>query len=213
LARRHHVPEGVLTRGLAASAAALFLAAAGCDLFETRTPNDPGSSTFPCAALLAADSAFVNIRGAYGRPNGLACYTSGLADSTSPTELGFRFHPDPTDSLNSPAQFASWSRSVEVVVAQNIANSSHPDSFLLTLKTPPDIITSQPDIEVRRYAYEIKFSAPEIPDTFFQGLAEVTVRKGGGGQWLIHDWVDRRDPGGTTTRTWGYLRASYRIGI
>ena len=190
----------------------VVLVAAGCDLFETRSPNDPGTDTFPCAALLAPDSAFVNIQGAYGRPNGLACYTSGLADSTSPTEIGFRFHPDPTDSLNSPASFASWSRNVEVVVAQNIANSSNPSIFLLTLKTPPTIITSQPDIEVRRYAYEIEFSAPEIPDTFFQGLAEVTVRRTGG-QWLIHDWVDRRDPGGTTTLTWGYLRASYRLGI
>jgi len=213
LDRGNHVPQGILNRGVGAGLLAAMLAgAAACDLFETRAPNDPGANTFPCASLNAPDSVFVNIRQAYGRRDGLGCYVSALADSTSPTEIGFRFHADPADSSASPALFGSWPRSVEVAVAARIANDSNPDSLLVTLQTPPVIITSQPDLEIRRYPYQIKYRGGAIPDTFFQGLAEVTVRRIGG-QWLVHDWVDRRDPGGTTTLTWGYLRGSYRAGI
>lgn len=193
----------------------LIAAAAGafsCGLFETRDPVEPKFQQFPCYTLTLPNNVFVNILQAYGLPIGLGCYVSTLADSTAPDKIGFRFHADPADSSASPAQFASWSKAVEERVAENIANAADLDSTFDLNFGPFETITSQADVQIRRYPYEIIFRASPT-DTFFQGLAEIRVDRGTGGEWQVTDWVDRRDPNGTTTRTWGYLRGSYRIGF
>jgi len=178
-----------------------------CDLFETRKPNDPGANGFPCASLDTPSNVFTNIVQAYGRGDALPCYLSTLSDGV----LLFDF--DAADSLASPLQYQSWTKSIEARVAQNIASDVDPDLFLLQLKLPYTAIVTQADVQTRRYAYEIQFKGTAIPDTLFQGLAEITVRKNAGGEWLVGEWVDRPDPNGTTLRTWGYLRGAYRIGI
>jgi len=198
--------------------AVLFLTGSlSCGLFATRDPVQPSGSQFPCLTLSSPDNVVTNILQAYGQTDGLGCYVSTLADFVSTTEPGFRFHPDPTDSSEAPAgQYDSWTKTVEERVAENIANSARRDSFRLTFKLPYETITSQPDLVIRRYTYEMRFNdsatPPAITDSLFQGLAEISIRRAGG-VWQITDWVDRRDPGGTTTLTWGYLRGSYRTGF
>lgn len=194
----------------------LLTGSISCDLFKTRDPVQPSSSQFPCLTLSSPDNTVANILQAYGYPDGLGCYVSTLADFVSTTDPGFYFHPDPADSSDSPSQFQNWTKSIEERVAANIANSARPDSFSLTFRLPYTTISTQPDLVIRRYAYEIRFNdkvpSPGLTDSLFQGLAELSIRRSGG-QWQITDWVDRRDPGGTTTRTWGYLRGSYRVGF
>ena len=187
-----------------------------CGLFDTRDPVEPSGSQFPCLTLTTPDNVVLNIRQAYGHPDGLGCYVSTLADFVSSADPGFKFHPDPTDSLEDTADsYANWTKSIEERVAANIANSARQDSFRLTLQFQTTI-TDQPDLVIRQYSYEIRFNdtAPTnaIPDSVFQGLAELSIRRTSG-QWQITDWFDKRDPGGTTTRTWGYLRAGKRTGF
>lgn len=205
MGRRRHLQQGILIRSAAWAALALLLAGGvSCDLFETRAPNDPGANQFPCASLDTPSNVFTNIAQAYGRGDGLPCYLSNLADTVL-------FDFDDSDSLDSPGQFLLWTRSVEERVAQNVASGA--DSFYLQLKLPYTAILTQADVQIRRYSYEIRFEGAAIPDTLFQGIAEITIRKNAGGEWHVGEWVDRRDPGGTTLRTWGYLRQSYRIGF
>ena len=206
MAGTHFLPKGILTRA-AAGALLAFLLAGGvsCDLFETRTPNDPGGIRFPCATLDFPSNVFTNIVQAYGRGDGIPCYVSNLSDVL----LVFDF--DEVDSLDNPAQFQSWTKDIEQRVAQNIASGA--ESFFLQFKIPYTSIDSQPDVQTRQYTYEIRFKGTAISDTLFQGLATITVRKNLGGQWLVESWVDRPDPAGTTPRTWGYLRGQYRIGF
>jgi hypothetical protein len=209
LAGRHLVPEGFLSRGLlAALVAAIALGGVSCGLFEARKPTDPGTNFFPCSPLDQQDNVFTNILQAYGRGNGLSCYLTTLDES-------FAFHPDPTDSTEAPAgQYDGWSKTVEQQVSQNLVSGSQ--SFGLRYTAPYELVGSTPDSEIRRYHYEIEFEGTPgvmIPDTLFQGIAEFTIRRSSSGLWQITDWVDRRDPGGTTTRTWGYLRGAFRIGI
>ncbi len=206
MAGTHFLPKGILTRA-AAGALLAFLLAGGvsCDLFETRKPNDPGGIRFPCATLDFPSNVFTNIVQAYGRGDGIPCYVSNLSDV-----LVFDF--DDADSLPPfPNQYVGWTKSIEQRVAQNIASGA--DSFFLQFKVPYTSVVSQPDVQTRRYTYEIKFKGTAIADTLFQGLAVITVRKNQGGQWLVESWVDRPDPAGTTPRTWGYLRGAYRIGF
>lgn len=200
------LPKGILNRA-AAGALLAFLLGGGvsCDLFETRKPNDPGGIRFPCATLDFPSNVFTNIVQAYGRGDGIPCYVSNLSDVL----LLFDF--DDVDSLDSPPQFQSWTKNIEQRVAQNIASGA--DSFFLQFKVPYTSVVSQPDVQTRRYTYEIRFKGTAITDTLFQGLAEITIRKNLGGQWLVESWVDRPDPAGTTPRTWGYLRGQYRIGF
>ena len=192
---------------------AAALGAFSCGLFKTRDPVQPNASAFPCFTLTTPVNVYTNILQAYGVRDGLSCYLSTVADSVSPTKPGFHFHPDPNDSTgNLAVAFAWWNKGIEERVAENIANDA--DSTYDLRFGPPEIITSQLDLEVRRYPYQIDFRGSAVaPDTFFQGLAEIRLERESGGEWQVTDWVDRRDPNGTTTRTWGYLRGSYRIGF
>src|SRR5262245_36965378 len=108
-----------------------------CDLFETRDPVGPSpGSQFACLALTNPDNVIQNVVNAYGQPNGQSCYNSTLTDSTSPTAIGFRFHPDPADSQAAPPQtFISWGKLIETQVAANIANSAI-DTVSVVLKLP-----------------------------------------------------------------------------
>ena len=187
-----------------------------CGLFDTRDPVEPSGSQFPCLSLTVTDNVVTNILQAYGHPDGLGCYVSTLADFISTAQPGFRFHPDPTDSIeDTNNSYDNWTKSIEERVAANIANSARQDSFRLTLQFKTTI-TDQLDLVIRQYSYEIRFNdtatTNALPDSVFQGLAELSIVRTNG-LWQITDWVDRRDPGGTTTRTWGYLRAGKRVGF
>jgi len=193
----------------------LLTGSLSCGLFETRTPVAPdGATSFDCLTLSSPDNIVANVLRAYGHPDGLGCYVSTLGDFISTTESGFRFHPDPTDSAEALPRlpYLGWDKTIEDRVAENIANAARQDSFRLTFKLPYDHITDLPDLVIRRYTYEMRFNGSAITDSLFQGLAEISMVRTGG-EWKITDWVDRRDPGGTTTRTWGYLRGSYRVGF
>jgi hypothetical protein len=194
-----------LTRG-ALSLALLAVACGGtaCGLFESRDPMDPGTDTFPCASLENPNNVFENLRKSFGQGAGLGCYTATF----DPT---FYFHGDPTDSTDAPDSFEDWTKTVEEQVSQGVANDADPLEVAVTYKGLPEVVTSTPDLEIRRYTYEIVYAASAIPDTLFQGIAEITIRRSTTGLWQITEWFDRRDPAGTTTRTWGFLRASYRI--
>ena len=164
---------------------------------------DPGANTFPCASLDLQNNVFENIRKSFGQGAGLGCYTSAF-DAT------FVFHGDPTDESEAPAgTFDNWDKSVESQVSQTVANDA--SDVAVAYKGVPEIVTTTPDLEIRRYTYEIVFAGSAIPDTLFQGIAELTIRRSTSGLWQITEWFDRRDPAGTTTRTWGYLRSSYRL--
>ena len=180
----------------------MALGGVACGLFESRTPMDPGANTFPCASLDLPSNVFENIRKSFGRGDGLGCYTSSF-DAT------FFFHGDPADSSFFPTQFTNWDKSVEDQTSQAVANDA--SDVAVTFKGVPENVTMDPDLEIWRYTYEIVYAGSAIPDTLFQGIAELTIRRSTSGLWQITEWFDRRDPAGTTTRTWGYLRSSYRI--
>jgi len=199
---------------VATIATVLTVGSLSCGLFDTRNPVKPGVATYRCHTLIAPDSVVANILETYGRPDRLGCYGSTLATFVSSMEPGFMFHPDPTDSLEAPAgAFDMWDKAKEEGVAAIIANSANPDSFHLAFKFPYEVIDDQVDFKIRRYTYEIRYRDRDanaaFKDSLFQGLAELTIRKGTGNEWQVTDWVDRRDPSGTTTRTWGYLRWNY----
>jgi hypothetical protein len=123
----------------------------------------------------------------------------------------FVFHGDPNDVAEAPpGTYDNWDKSVENQVSQSAANDAEP-GVAVRYKGVPEFVTTTPDMEIRRYTYEIEFSGSAIPDRLFQGIAEITITRSSAGLWQITEWFDRRDPAGTTTRTWGFLRASYRI--
>ena len=206
MAGGRHIPEGVLARAVAVILLApLAIGGPACGLFEARDPVEPGNNQFTCAPLIQQDNVFSNILAAYGKGEGLACYSSLL-------DPAFSFQPDPADLSEAPAgQYDNWTKDVEQQVTQNVAAGAQRFTLQYTGAYEPVSIT--PDVEIRRYPYEIDFRGTLIPDTLFQGIAEVTITRSNAGLWQITSWVDRRDPGGTTTRTWGYLRGAFRIGI
>jgi len=195
-----------LSRGLLLGAVvALAFTAVACGLFETRKPND-SIDTFPCLSLDQQGNVFQNLRVSFGRRVGTTCYLSNFDDS-------FVFTPDPTDEVEAAAgQFANWNKNVEQQVAQSVAANA--TDIAIDYIGAYELVTQTSDLEIRRYRYEIHdFKAPAIPDdSLFQGIAEFTIERKNA-LWVVTKWVDGRDPNGTTTRTWGYLRGSYRTGF
>jgi len=166
----------------------------------------PGGDTFPCSSLDVPANVFENLRKSFGKGAGLGCYLSTF-------DPAFVFHGDPNDVAEAPAgTYDNWDKSVENQVSQSVANDAAPSPPVsVQYKGVPELVTSDPDMAIWRYTYEIDFSGSAIPDTLFQGIAEITIMRSSTGLWQITEWFDRRDPAGTTTRTWGFLRASYRL--
>jgi hypothetical protein len=180
----------------------LAIGGAACDLFESRDALEP-KNRFPCSSLTERENVYQNIRLAYGRGDGLSCYLSNL----DPT---FRFYPDPADSIEAPANsFDNWDRTLEQDVTQLLAIST--TSIGVAYKGTYELLATSDDSETRRYRYEIVYEGSVIPDTLMQGVADISIRKSNSGFWQVTTWVDRRDPAGTTSRTWGYLRYTHKF--
>ncbi len=194
--------------GVALGAAGMTTGA--CGLFETRDPVEPLPPVAGCRPLTGGPIAAVipNIEDWYGRLSGLTCYNSML-DTTF-----FAFHPDVQDSTQAPVgQYDGWDELVEETVNSAIASQQDFMEVDFIQEYATAIISIDQRVQVRFLEYQLRVSfrpvLPALPDTVrYSGLADITFRQGGDGQWKIGDWVDRR--GSTGDPTWGILRGDNR---
>ena len=177
----------------------------GC-LFSPRAPRPGGGSGVICLTPNSPEAVLSNVIAHYASVAGVTCYTQML-DAT------FAFHPDASDSIQAlpDTVYSNWNRDIETRDVSNLASNATFRAASFDSEYAARVISSDQRTQIRFYAYHLIIHASQVPDTLFRGLADVTYFQGADAQWHITNWVDKRDASGA--KTWGYLRARYRVGF
>jgi hypothetical protein len=197
------------TRAMRAAAALSLLAAGlligGC-IFSPREPDGPPEGNVTdWETPINTSIVLSNLRSAF-EGEGLTNYRDCFADS-------FRFHVDPSDSLDAGQEgfdrYANWTRDDEEHAANGIFGDASDITVSFTTIQQPDE-SSDNTYRIEEYTLTIEWDSPgQHEETLYKGQASLHMRRDVTGRWAIYRWVDRRLGSGSYP-TWGVLRGDYR---
>lgn len=192
-----------IKRGVGVMVAAMFVAAlSGCNMFEPRDPDPPGSDSDKIPWRPANDAAgiFANLTSGIENLDGVN-YQRTLSDG------GFNFIPLDQDviDINDPRAYADWSKDVEVDVLNLMLSEAR--SATVTFNRTVNI--NQSEYVQFRVNYELEMTAKADGSvTVYKGIAEFDVRRNAG-IWELELWRDVERVESFTT--WGYLKGTLRL--
>ena len=187
--------------------ASLVVTTVSCELFTTRTPENPegtgnGGWQFP----ESPEAALENLNSAMGRRSSADYLRLFLHDNQSYPE--FRFYPDPVSNASNPGIFDEWNTSREQKHCQSLfAPVNLPLDSLLTLETVIDRQTTLADTANLTVSYRL-YVGHKIADRSrdFEGRAEFRLLRIDDGGWYILSWTDFRTTGKSC---WSDLKALF----
>lgn len=174
-----------------------------CDLFKTRTPEDPvqSSSTYPPPK--DPSIVFQNMSKAFSEMNSFY-YLASFIDTTN-SAYSFAFDPTATARSNFPGTFFNWSKSSEATYFMNtgskLQKGKAPSLEFSTLNqqnTTTDSVQYEATYQLVLYVQ---------PDMTFraQGRAQFVLVTDKSRNWAIRYWIDfAQSP---TDTTWSDLKA------
>ncbi len=200
------VRSGVAGRtatALLAVAAALLVG--GC-IFSPREPDGPPEGNVTdWQTPISTSIVLSNLKAAF-EGEGLTNYRDCFADS-------FRFHVDPSDSLDAGQEggvYLNWDRDDEEQAANGIFGDASSITLSFSTIQEPDE-SSDDTYRIEEYTLTIEWDAPaQHEETLYKGRASLHMRRDSTGRWAIYRWVDRRLSTGTSP-TWGWLRKDYGV--
>jgi len=165
------------------------LSAAGCGLFEPRTPESP---TVPGLDFLPPNddsTVIANLESAVVQKNE-SNYIRCFADPAT-TSKPFTFVASSEGLAQYGSIFSAWTRTDERNYFLNLISHAIPvgaSNLELVAKAPPTVTA---DSVVRYYDYVFVFqqNQPSFPDTA-RGSLMFTLAPDNNGQWMIFRWVD-----------------------
>ncbi len=189
----------------AVSLLAACLLIGGC-IFSPREPDGPPEGTpTNWETPITTSIVLSNLKSAF-EGEGVTNYRDCFADS-------FRFHVDPSDSLDAAAVsegdvFIHWNRDDEEHAASGIFGDASGITLSFTTIQQPDESTDN-TYRIEEYTLTIEWNSPgQHEETLYKGQASLHMRRDATGRWAIYRWVDRRLSSGSYP-TWGRLRRDY----
>ncbi|GBD06209.1 hypothetical protein HRbin20_01812 [bacterium HR20] len=195
-------------RSLAALLCAVVIP--GCDAFQTRTPEPPGSATTqfdqPTSELVVVS----NLQSALKQKNTEA-FLLCLADTTQGFAAWqqYRFEPSAEAGARFSEKFAAWSRLDErqalLALFSRLGTDQAP---ILTLSDAHfDVRLPDSAVYVATYTLELPIALPSVP-TRVAGTLRWTIVPNRFGLWAIARWRDAPSPASDTIPdTWSTLKA------
>jgi len=178
------------------TALALLTAALGCDIFETREAETPGTGGTPWVPPNLPAQTFINLESGLEDLTGVN-YEKSLADE-------FAFFPLLADVEKLGSQvFDQWTKGVEVEVTSAILN----DAASLRVQFLRTQIRDEANYAEFRVDYEFVVVWSWGVTETFKGVAQADLLRVGG-NWQLLRWTDKEGMEGFAT--WGYLRGITR---
>lgn len=176
--------------------AGLLPACLGCDIFDTREAEAPGTGGTPWVPPTLPAQSFLNIESGLEDLTG-ANYEKSLADI-------FTFAPLPADvDKLGPEVFEGWTKTVEVDVTATILN----DATSLDATFIKTQIRDEADYAEFRVTYTLDVVWSWGESETFKGVAQFDFLRVAG-NWQLVKWTDQEGIEGFAT--WGYLRGITR---
>lgn len=181
----------------AAIVAMVALALCGCDIFETRDAEAPGSGQTPWEPPDVPSKVFVNLRTGVEDLTGVN-YERSLNDN-------YTLIPHPQDEEALPGKFDGWTKAVELSVLQRIMGDAI--KIEVTFTNPELILGSETEATMRApYIFSITpASGGEVEE--YRAIAHFDMIKISAG-WQLVKWEDVEFVEGFAS--FGFLRGSLR---
>ena len=179
----------------------------GCDLFTTRTPEEPdsGRSSFrpPTSAQIVLDNFIAAVQEANSE-NYLQC----ISDST---EGILRFYYIPSNQAISqyPELFTTWDRMSEYRFFSTIAGNLKENKFpeLIFANGGFDIQLPDSAVYITDYFLTIPHTFQSIPSEY-SGSLQFTLMPDFNRLWSITKWMDVSSSTDTSSYSWSLLKAA-----
>lgn len=176
--------------------AAWLPALVGCDIFDTRDAETPGTGGTPWVPPTLPVQVFLNLESGLEDRTG-SNYERSLADA-------FTFVPAAADvdKLGSEV-YQDWTKTVEVEVTETILN----DCAAIAVVFVKTQIRDEADYAEFRVTYEMDVTWSRGESETFKGVAQFDLQRLAG-NWQLIRWTDQEGVEGFAT--WGYLRGETR---
>lgn len=176
-----------------------------CNLFETRTPENPVQASANFRPPTEIDVVFANMQNAFSDLNSLN-YTQSFSDSTV-SGRSFSFVPTPQAASQFPGLFTGWTRQSEQQYFDNfkIQLQTNAVPSLLFTVTSESIGSDSAYVE-GTYQLTIPHTKPQVGQSA-SGRYQFFFFKDMRQYWVIRRWVDLSNQAGDLT--WSDLKGAF----
>lgn len=181
---------------------------AACDIFQTRTPQEPDDSSTDFQPASTHYILFTNFNNSFSRLN-VEYYSDCFSDDNQTNHSQYTFFPDADALARYGILYTNWNKDSEKQFLQGLRSSMPTGAFpILNWKSKKyDIITSDSAVFVGEYAIQIK---QKDNDDNYAGISRLVFSRNQNGLWYIKSWSDFRNPSDTLP-TWSILKAKFAL--
>lgn len=187
----------------------MLILASACDVFPTRTPEDPinpNSNIIPPTTPSIALDNFINAVNNAEYSNYSLCLASKISGQSKELE----FLPSGSSRANYPGLFNNWHSNEETRNFKSIINS-------LKAETKPVLVIN--NIQYNNYSadsvnltgdYSLSLEIKNNIDvSHYSGQILLNLYRESNGLWYINQWVDIDSKTNNNGNTWSTLKASF----
>ena len=191
---------------LAAFGVLLALTLVACNIFETRTPEQPSQSSSTFVPATDPSLVFSNMTNAFRDLNSVN-YVKSFADSTS-AGRGFSFEPTQAAKVKYGGVFLTWTRQSEQQYFENL-RSKIPSGSTATL-TFESLTVQSLQSDSAQYEATYRLTVPHTVATLpteATGKAQFLLIADRSRSWVIWRWIDLTTS--TSTFSWSDLKGEF----
>jgi len=184
----------------------LFFLVQGCDIFETRTPEDPSQQSSTFIQPTTPDIVITNFKNSieeYSVDNYVRC----LVDAAF-SDKNFEFVPSQEAGIDGVI-FQGWNRDSERQYLLNIGKPQFGSAGLILTNKRITNVTSDSVVYNFDYVLYYPHNRENYPKSF-SGNLQFYLAVDQNRNWSIFRWMDFKT---TSPNTWSYLKAIFSSGL
>lgn len=178
-----------------------------CDVFPTRTPEDPSSGTSTFEPATNYETVLQNLTTSINDAN-ISNFEKCLSAAANGNSKEFEFIPSASAAALNPGVFSNWTSRTEIRVMKSIftalQSESHP-SFSLSGVNLNNITADSVNLSAN-YTLTVTFSSDGTPVTY-SGSLFFDIYKEDSGYWYINRETDYDKQ--SDFKSWSYLKINY----
>ena len=180
----------------------------GCNLFETRNPEEPDTGRPSFQTPTSASVVILNFQNAILEKN-VENYEACFADSVQTKNYHYIFTPTGEANGLYPLVFSMWDISSERRAFNSLVSNMKKDDYP---KLDINFINPEPFqdsiVYIGDYSLTLTHSVATIPEKF-AGKLQLTIVQGEDGLWYVYRWIDTKTENDTIPDTWSIMKALF----
>lgn len=185
------------------------LALTSCDVFSTRTPENPTIGIGTYEPPTSADIVLANFVNAINEAN-ISNYEKCFADKSKGHAFGLVFEPSGSVLNSYTGIFADWTTSIEVRTMKSVFTSLQTESkpvFVMSNQSYNSVGIDSVSLSAD-YSLSVSF-VNEIEQRHYSGSMYLYLYKEADGYWYINRWIDLDSKTDTTHSSFSLLKAEH----